>query len=240
MIKGKKVIIFDLDGTLIDSIGIWNEIDTELIKRTCENPIDDVDIGKQRDATLKKYSKCSDSYLEYCGFLKEKYDSKLEKDEIKKIRYEIADEYLKNVIDYKPNAENLLKYLKEKGYTLVIASTTNDHTIEIYKNHNMNIINKANFDDMFSLIYSKGAVTELKPNPDIHYKVLENLNVDKDDCIIIEDSLIGVEAAKNAGIEVAVIYDKYSDGNRKSINKLADYKFDDFKQMLEYVKNEIG
>lgn len=240
MIKGKKVIIFDLDGTLIDSIGIWNEIDTELIKRTCENPIDYVDIGKQRDATLKKYSKCSDSYLEYCGFLKEKYDSKLEKDEIKKIRYEIADEYLKNVIDYKPNAENLLKYLKEKGYTLVIASTTNDHTIEIYKNHNMNIINKANFDDMFSLIYSKGAVTELKPNPDIHYKVLENLNVDKDDCIIIEDSLIGVEAAKNAGIEVAVIYDKYSDGNRKSINKLADYKFDDFKQMLEYVKNEIG
>ncbi len=239
MIKGKKVIIFDLDGTLIDSIGIWNEIDIELIKRTCESPIDDVDIGKQRDSVLKKYSKYSDAYLEYCGFLKEKYGSKLKKEEIKKIRYEIADEYLRTVIDYKPDAEKLLKYLKEKGFILVIASTTNDHTIEIYKNHNMNIINKANFDDMFSLIYSKGAVTELKPSPDIHYKVLENLNVCKEECIIIEDSLIGVEAAKNAGIEVVVIYDKYSDGNRESINKLADYKFDDFKQMLEYIKKEI-
>lgn len=239
MIKGKKVIIFDLDGTLIDSIGIWNEIDIELIKRTCENSIDTIDVGKQRDNILKKYSKCADTYLEYCGFLKQKYGSKLTKEEIKQIRYEIADEYLKNVIDYKPGAENLLRYLKEKRFILVIASTTNDHTIEIYRNHNMNIINKANFDDMFSLIYSKGAVRELKPSPQIHYKVLESLNVCKDDCIIIEDSLIGVEAANNAKIDVAVIYDKYSDGNRKKINELANYRFDDFKQMLDYVKSEI-
>jgi len=239
MIKGKKVVIFDLDGTLIDSIGIWNEIDMELIKRTCENVVFDTDIGKQRDAVLKKYSKYPDSYLEYCSFLKEKYISKLTKEEIKKIRYEIADEYLRNVIDYKPSAEKVLKYLKEKGLTLVIASTTNDHTIEIYKNYNKNIINKANFDDIFSLIYSKGAVKELKPSPDVHYKVLKELNVSKEDCIIIEDSLIGVEADNNAGIDVAVIYDKFSDGNKDEINKLASFKFNDFKQMLEYIKSEL-
>lgn len=122
---------------------------------------------------------------------------------------------------------------------MVIASTTNDHTIEIYKNYNKNIINKANFDDIFSLIYSKGAVKELKPSPDVHYKVLKELNVSKEDCIIIEDSLIGVEAANNAGIDVAVIYDKFSDGNRDEINKLASFKFNDFKQMLEYIKSEL-
>ena len=58
--------------------------------------------------------------------------------------------------------------------------------------------------------------------------------------MIIEDSLIGVEAAHNANIEVAVIYDKYSDCNRKEIDELAQYQFRNFKEMLEYIENELG
>lgn len=57
MVKGKKVIIFDMDGTLIDSIGIWNEIDIELIRAIGNGNIDNMDIGKQRDEKLKEYSK---------------------------------------------------------------------------------------------------------------------------------------------------------------------------------------
>ena len=64
MIKDKKVIIFDMDGTLIDSIGIWNEIDKELIKAVGNGSIDNVDLGKQRDEILKEYSKYEDAYLD--------------------------------------------------------------------------------------------------------------------------------------------------------------------------------
>ena len=239
MIKDKKVIIFDLDGTLIDSIGVWNDIDEELIKTIGNGKIDKVDIANQRDSKLKEYSKSEDAYLEYCGFLKEKYNSKMSKEDIKKLRYENADNYLRKVIDYKPNAEKVLKYLKEKGFILVIASTTNDHTIDIYKKYNKNIIDKANFEDIFSIIYSKGAVKELKPNPEIHYKIIKELNVTPKECLIIEDSLIGVEAGNNAGIEVAVIYDKYSNCDREQINKLSQYQFKDFDEMFIYLKNEI-
>ena len=49
MLENKKVIIFDLDGTLIDSIGVWSEIDREVIKTIGDGTIDDIDIGKQRD-----------------------------------------------------------------------------------------------------------------------------------------------------------------------------------------------
>lgn len=82
---------------------------------------------------------------------------------------------------------------------------------------------KANFEEIFSIIYSKGAVERLKPNPEIYYKIIKELKVQPKECLIIEDSLIGAEAANNANIEVAVIYDKYSDCNRTKINELSQY-----------------
>lgn len=65
------------------------------------------------------------------------------------------------------------------------------------------------------------------------------MNVDKEECLIIEDSLIGVEEANNADIEVAVIHDKYSDCNREEINKLSQYQFKNYNEMLKYMKSEL-
>ena len=239
MLENKKVIIFDLDGTLIDSIGVWSCIDIELIKTIGYGTIDNIDIGKQRDEKLKEFNLAEDMYLEYCGFLGEKYNSSLSKQEIKDLRYKIADKYLKEIIDYKPNAEKVLHYLKDNGFILVLATTTNDHTIETYIKDNQNIKSKAPLDEMFTLIYSKGAVKKLKPDPEIHYKILNELNVKKEECLIVEDSLIGVEAAQNSGIDFVVMYDKFSDGNRKEINKLSKITFNNFDEMLEKIKNEL-
>ncbi len=98
---------------------------------------------------------------------------------------------------------------------------------------------KAKIYDIFSVIYSKEDVKNKKPDPEVHYKILEKLDVKPEECLIVEDSLIGVKAAKNAGIEVVAIYDKYSDEDRKEIMEMANYYFENFEEILNKIKEEI-
>lgn len=240
MLENKKLIIFDLDGTLLDSIGVWNEIDVNVIKAIGGNIEEDLDIGKRRDSILAEFSKVQDTYLEYCGYLGKIYSSKLSKQEIKDLRYQIAERLLREEVDYKPFAEQVLKFLKSKGFSMVIGTTTNDYTIDVYKNENKNIILKAPLNEYFEDIYSKRAVQKLKPNPELHFKIMKEHNVKPEECLMIEDSLIGVQAATKAGIDTVVMYDKYSDSNREEINSLAKYKFNNFEELLKALKEELG
>ena len=237
--KGKKVIIFDMDGTLIDSVGIWNKTDEILIEKLANKKMQVPNIQQVRDTILAK-CKSDDIYLEYCDFLGKKFKSSLSAKEILDLRWNISDQYIKSQIDYKPNADRLLHLLKEQGYILALATTTTNIQLNAYRNVNQNIKQKADIDAMFDIVLSKEDVKEKKPSPEIHNKLMKILGVNPSDCLIIEDSLIGVQAGKNAGIEVAVMYDKYSDGDRDQINRIADYSFSSFNEIIKQFELEKG
>ena len=238
MLTNKKVIIFDMDGTLIDSMDIWNQVDKELIKHLgYKGNIESNIIQSQRDEKL--FSKSDNPYIDYCAFLGIKYGSNMTGEEILNLRYDIAQNYLINIIDYKPNADNCIKKLKAKGFIIGIASTTRKKNMEIYINQNQNIIKKAKLDEYFSFIYTREDAKEIKPNPEIYYRILKEQNVSKEECLIIEDSLIGIEAAVNAGIECLAIYDKYSDFDRKKINELSNYQIKDFIELEEIIDRDM-
>lgn len=234
MLTGKKVIIFDMDGTLVDSVGIWNQVDETLINRIrSEKAPRPENVQMQRDDALRRFSKAANPYMEYCGFLKKQYDAVESLDEIHALRYQIAQDYLQNVIDYKQDADTLIRWLKDQGYILVIATTTKRSNLDIYRTRNARMMEKAKIDDYFTLVYTREDAKEIKPNPEIYLKVLSELGVSAEECLVFEDSLIGIEAARNAGIESVAVYDSYSDGEREQINALADYQIGSYTELLE-------
>ena len=232
MLSGKKVIVFDMDGTLIDSVGIWNQVDETLIRRICGKTVPPGEVQARRDAALRRFSREKDPYLAYCGLLKEVCGAEESVEEIHTLRYQIARELLQNAVDYKPGADALIRWLKARGYTLVIATTTIRDHMDIYRTRNARIMGKARIDDCFTRVYTREDVKEIKPSPEIYLRVMAELGVTAEACLVFEDSLTGIEAAKRAGIQTVAVYDPYADGEREQIDALADHRVRSYPELL--------
>ena len=232
MFKDKKIIIFDLDGTLIDSIDIWNQVDVELVKRISGKSIKFSEIENLRDTIMMNCKPNEDKCLKYFEGLKIKYNSHLTPKEISKLNDEIASKLLETVIDYKKGAAELIKKLKP-NFKLIIATTSPKYMVDIYINKNKNIINKANIKKYFEGIYTKESVNSLKPDSEIYLKILKDYNVSPEECLVFEDSIEGIRASKKAGIKVVAVYDKYSDKYRKIIDEESDYQIKSFTDLLD-------
>lgn len=224
------LVIFDLDGTLIDSNGTHNYLDVELVRSFGEHKSSE-EILQERNEFIKN-NNIGDIYLNYCEYLKTKYNSFLSGKEILQLRRDLSKKVSRN-IKYKPDADKMIKYLKNQNIKLALATVSRKETIDIYTNENENIKNKCNFKDYFDLIVTKDDVKLKKPNPEVYNKIIKNFQIDDlSRCIVVEDSLTGVLAAKNANLDVIVIYDKYSDKDREKINELVDYKVSNFKELI--------
>ena len=236
ILRGREAVFFDLDGTLLDSIGVWNATDETLIRFLAGSAPSLAEIQRLRDETLDLFRDDPAPYTRYCARLKEKYQSPLSVAEIQDRRYAIARTYLEETVDYKPGAAAFLWALKRAGYILALTTTGRRWSIESYRKVNKNILEKAPLDRVFDRIYTCEDVQNIKPDPEIYRLALSDLGLPAARCVVFEDSLAGVRAAKGAGLAVAAVYDRYSDPDRDAINALADWRVDSFADLESEIK----
>ena len=234
-LKSKKYIIFDLDGTLIDSIGVWNMTDKKLIYDYSGACIDLDTIQADRNHFLDNNTS-SDTYIAYCEYLINKYGLNIRSsNELSDLRKDIANEVLKSEISFKPDVTRLILKLKDLGYVLILATVTTKEQLEIYYNENQKMLNEMNIKEVFDLIITKETVEKKKPDPEIYFKIMDHFGGKPSECLIFEDSYTGVLTANRAGIEVITIYDKYADLDRDKINEITDYSINNYKEFIDYL-----
>lgn len=234
----RNTIIFDMDGTLIDSIGIWNQVDQALMAAMGGAAEEEMAVGRRRDAFLADHGNEENPYLSYCLFLARHFGCSWSGEKVFQKRYEISRDFLIHQVDYKKGAPEVIQKLHGLGKTLVIATTTKRANMDIYRRLNENIRSKAPLDKYFTAIYTREDVSSIKPSPEVHEKLMADLEKTREDCFIFEDSLAGLMAARTAGIPAGVIYDRYSEKDRNRMVPLAEAWYDSWEDVLSEMETD--
>lgn len=236
MLKNKKIFIFDMDGTLIESLGVWGETEVTFIHNTTGIIVDKKEIGDIRDEFLGR-SEDPNPYISWVAYLKELYQMTGDLDDLVEYRKSICYKILEDTVALKPYVENLLTLLKENGYTICLASVGAKESL----NRILYQIPATSFlgNNIFDLIMDSSSVKKLKPNPDVHLKILEHFNANVEDAVIIEDSLVGLMAANNAGIDAVIVKEPLNKECEK-VKNMASFYVDSlesvYNSMLEITK----
>lgn len=212
-----KACLFDLDGTLIDSMGIWEEIDTEYLSKyniELKYDIDDYIAGM--------------SFKETAIFFKEKF---LLPDSIEKIMStweEMAIEKYKKV-KFKTGSLEFLKELKEKGIKIAIGTSNSKRVVEEF-------IKARKLEKYIDEVLTSCEVENSKPAPDIYLNLANKFSLNPKECLVFEDIPAGIKAGKSAGMITFAMADEFSKDLEREKIALADYFIDDFRKVKDFIE----
>ena len=214
-----KSVIFDLDGTLIDSMGIWYDVDKEFLsKRNIIPP-----------KHLFDEIKGGNSFVETAQFFKDRFSLSETIEDIMKEWTDMVAYHYKYQVKIKAGVLDILDFLKMRNIKIAVGTSNSEYLTKT-------VLKSNNILSYFDAIVAGDTNIKGKPFPDIFLKAAELTGFQSDNCIVVEDTLSGVKAAKNAQMKVCGIFDKYSVRNSDEINKIADWFVQDFNEMKELFK----
>lgn len=217
MLKEKDAVIFDLDGTLVDSMWIWPAIDSEYMdKYGLVMPE-----GFQKALEGKSYTETAQYFLDTFPSLNRTCE------EVQKEWIDMTfDKYTKEV-PLKPGAKEFLEMLRNQGIKIGIATSNARELVDA-------TLKALHIGEYFHAVRTACEVAAGKPAPDVYLKVSEDMGVDPCRCLVFEDVPNGIEAGKNAGMTVCGVDDAYTRPEESLKKKLADYYIRDY---YDIVKN---
>lgn len=210
-----KAVIFDMDGVLIDSEGVYLEAMVQFAR--IRNPkIEQKDICGVVGRTSR------DSW----EIMEKAIDNGKTWNELRQEYHQWID--VSDSVDYirifRPEGKEVLEELKKRGYRMALASSTHRQLVlhVLFQNHIL---------EYFEVIVTGDKFTKSKPDPEIYHYTAKALGVKEEDCFVLEDSTVGIMAAHQAGMNVAALIDDRFGFDRK----LADYEVKRIQDILQYL-----
>ena len=205
-----KAYIFDLDGTLFESMDVWAKVDKTFFgKRGLVLP------QHYADAIIAMHMDEAAAYIVKLFGLKESPD------DVIKEWLSIAGHIYENEVHLKPYAKEYLQKLSNAGYKLAVATSLPEELMEP-------ALHKHGIYHIFHAICNAHEVGAGKAKPDIFQLAAKKLGVMPEDCLVFDDILAAVKSAKSIGMKVCAMYDKASAHHWDEIKKIADYTITDF------------
>ncbi len=213
ILKGKKAVIFDLDGTLVDSMWMWKAIDIEYLGR----------FGYECPPDLQKAIEGM-SFTETALYFKERFRLPCSIQEIKADWTRMSIEKYRSEVPLKEGAGELLEELARRGLPIGIATSNGREMVDA-------VLGSLGIQGCFQNITTACEVARGKPYPDIYLKVAEHLQVPPSQCLVFEDVPAGIRAGKAAGMTVVAVEDVFSREMRVEKAALADYFIESYLEL---------
>ena len=206
MIKGA---IFDLDGTLLDSMFIWDTSGEEYLRSLGKEPHEDLN---ETFMTL--------TLEEAAEYYREHYGVTLSVKEIVDGVNAMVEQTYRTKVTLKPGISEYLAWLKENGVRMCVATVTDRYLVE-------ETLERLGVRHYFSEIFTCAEVGFGKDKPIIYQKALEHLGTEKSDTYVFEDLPFALNTAKTDGFPTVGIYDRH-EAHQDELKELADYYVLDF------------
>lgn len=212
MLADTEAVIFDLDGTLVDSMWMWRAIDIEYLGRF------GLELPENLQAEIEGMS-----FSETADYFKNHFPEITDSiEEMKQQWNRMAWNKYVNEVPLKPGALEFLRLLKKRGIRTGIATSNSKELVDA-------VIHSLGIEEYLDEIHTACEVTAGKPAPDIYLLVAECLQVKPEHCLVFEDICKGIESGKRAGMKVCAIQDEYSLADEERKISMADYSIDTYR-----------
>ena len=214
MLTNIKAVIFDLDGTLVDSMWVWDKIDIDYLK----------DLGFDKPINLKDEISHL-SFQQVAHYFKNTFNIQNSVDEIMHTWHTMAYAHYENNVKLKPGAKNFLLTLKHAGIRIGLATSNSVPLLEVCLKNN-------GVYHLFDSITTTNEVARGKNYPDVYLLSAKKLGVNPENCLVFEDILPAVMGAKAAGMNVVAVYDEASAYEKNSIKKVCTKYIETYENLV--------